>query len=94
MTNLVIDGVKLGEHDSIDQAGLVGHGVVRQGLVKLNLRMWAGEEWQNVGSYSSTRQEEHSRRTRSNVIVSLCDFRTFDEIMKLSPNCFFVKPSL
>lgn len=37
MTCLVIDGVKLGEDNSIDQAGLVGHGVVGQGLVKLNL---------------------------------------------------------
>lgn len=40
MTDLVVDGVKLGEDDSIDQAGLVGHGVVRQGLIKLNLRTW------------------------------------------------------
>lgn len=39
-TYFVIDGVKLGEDDAIDQTGLVGHGVVRQGLIKLNLRTW------------------------------------------------------
>lgn len=44
MTYLVINGVKLGEDDSIDEAGLVGHGVVRQGLIKLNLRTRAGGE--------------------------------------------------
>lgn len=44
MTYFVVDGVKFGEDDSIDQAGFVGHGVVRQGLIKLNLRRRAGEE--------------------------------------------------
>lgn len=44
MTCLVVNGVELGEDDPIDEAGLVGHGVVRQGLIKLNLERWAGEE--------------------------------------------------
>ena len=35
--NLVVDGVKLGENDPVDEARLVRHGVVRQGLVELHL---------------------------------------------------------
>lgn len=42
-TYLVIDGVELGEDDPIDEAGLVGHGVVRQGLIELHLRSCADE---------------------------------------------------
>lgn len=42
-TYLVINGVELGEDDPIDEAGLVGHGVVRQGLIELHLRSCADE---------------------------------------------------
>lgn len=35
---LVIDGIKLGEHNSINEPGRLGHGVVSQGLVELDLR--------------------------------------------------------
>lgn len=35
--NLVVDCVKLGEDDAVDEAWLVGHGVVSQRLVELHL---------------------------------------------------------
>lgn len=38
LTHLIIDGVKLGENNSIDEARLVRHGVVCQSLVELYLR--------------------------------------------------------
>lgn len=42
-TYLVVDGVKLGEHNSVDEARLVRHGVVRQGLIELYLRTRGNE---------------------------------------------------
>lgn len=35
---LVIDGIKLGEDDPIDEPRCLGHGVISQGLVELDLR--------------------------------------------------------
>lgn len=42
-THLVVDGVKLCENYSINEARLVGHGVVCQSLIKLNLRTKTGQ---------------------------------------------------
>lgn len=35
---LVIDGIELGEDDAIDEPWCLGHGVISQGLVELDLR--------------------------------------------------------